>query len=310
MFVAGSLHLDVVVETPRLPAIDETVSGSSVAYRFGGKGGNQAVAAARMGAQTAMAGLVGRDEFGRVLLRELDAAGVDHNQVHITEMPSGMSVALVDANGDYGAVIVSGANLDLDGERVGVPETAGVLLLQNELPAAANLAIARSARKASERMLLILNAAPARPADPGLFELIDILIVNRIEAAALTGLARIDGNEAAAARKLASLTGSHAILTLGGDGLACCENNGGKARLLPAPAVTVKSTHGAGDMFVGTLASELARGSSLTDAMDFAQAAAALLVSTPADARSGITRSHVSRFQIECQPASNQQTGD
>ncbi len=129
VFVVGALHLDVVVDAPHLPALDETVVGSAVAYRFGGKGGNQAAAAARMGARVAMAGRVGRDAFGERLLAELDAAGVCRSQVLQGTGASGMSVAIVDQRGDYGAVIVSGVNREIRPEDVTVPNCAKVVLL-------------------------------------------------------------------------------------------------------------------------------------------------------------------------------------
>ncbi|MDH3264281.1 MAG: PfkB family carbohydrate kinase, partial [Paracoccaceae bacterium] len=111
VWVVGSLHLDVIVEAPRLPRLDETLVGQGVSYRLGGKGGNQAVAAARMGAEVAMAGAVGSDAFAETLLAELDRAGVDRAGVARLPGASGMSVAILDATGGYGAVIVSAANL-------------------------------------------------------------------------------------------------------------------------------------------------------------------------------------------------------
>ncbi|MEO0380852.1 MAG: PfkB family carbohydrate kinase, partial [Pseudomonadota bacterium] len=118
VFVAGSLHLDVVLRAPHLPGPDETVAGSSVDYVFGGKGGNQALAAARMGAKVAFAGRAGSDRFGDMLRETLGNSGIDLTGLQRDAGPSGMSAAIVDANGDYGAVIVSAANLNIDAHAI------------------------------------------------------------------------------------------------------------------------------------------------------------------------------------------------
>ncbi len=160
----------------------------------GGKGGNQAVAAARMGARVAMAGRVGRDRFGGMILAALDEAGVERSGVLEMDGASGMSVAIVDARGDYGAVIVSGVNREIGD--VAVP-SAKVVVLQNEVPEAVNLAVAEAAGDAR----VVLNAAPAREVDARLMARVDVLVVNRGEAAALAGVA--DPEAAAVARRRA-----------------------------------------------------------------------------------------------------------
>jgi ribokinase len=287
ILVAGSLHLDVIVNAPHLPRADETVAGSAVAYAMGGKGGNQAVAAARMGALVAMAGRVGTDAFGDRLLAGLEAAGVNRSQVQRDTGASGMSVAIVDAHGDYGAVIVSAANLNFVADAVRIPPGTSHVLLQNELPDQANRAIARAARTAGARV--ILNAAPARQPDSDLLAAVDILIVNRVEAADLLGLRHVDDAPVAAA-SLARLGPPVVILTLGAGGLILHD---GAPRALAAPSVSVVSSHGAGDAFIGALAAGLDRGASLRDACQFAQTAAALHVATPPDRRPAITAAQV-----------------
>jgi len=286
VFVAGALHLDVVVNAPHLPSRDETVVGSAVAYRFGGKGGNQAVAAARMGARAAMAGAVGQDGFGRAILAALDAAGVDRSQVRVVPGASGMSVAIVEAGGDYGAVIVSGVNREIDGAAITVPAQTRVVLLQNEVPEAVNRAVAAGAGAAR----VILNAAPARPVAPELLTRLDLLVVNRVEAAALAGT----GDPEAAARQLRGLGPQGVIVTLGGEGLVALDREG--LLRLPAPRVAVVSTHGAGDAFTGALAADLARGAGLHRALRFAQGAAALTVATDPDRRGELSETAVRRF--------------
>ena len=288
VFVAGALHLDVVVETPHLPRLDETATGTAVSYQCGGKGGNQAMAAARMGAQVAMAGRVGSDGFGATLLAGLQAAGVDVSHVVQDAGASGMSVALLQPDGGYGAVIVSAANLRIDPHALRIPIGTSVLLLQNEIPAAVNLAAATKARWSGAKV--ILNAAPARALDPALLALVDVLVVNRIEAADMLGLPdlRLDAPKAAA--RLQALGPACVIITLGGDGLILADR---RISHHPGHNVPVISTHGAGDAFLGALAARLDAGDSLGQATAFGQAAAALHVSTPVDQRGEISPAQV-----------------
>jgi ribokinase len=284
VLVAGSLHLDVVVDSPRLPRLDETLMGQAVACRGGGKGLNQALAAARMGAATAMAGAVGQDAFARDLLAALDAGGVDRRAVEVLPGASGMSVALVQPDGDYAAVVVSAANRAYAG---GTPIPAGtrLLLLQDEVPEAANLRLARAARAAG--VTVILNAAPARTLPDDLAALLDLLVVNRVEAQDLTGTAVADK----AARRLGARV-PQVIVTLGAGGLVGRGPQGGFVQ--PGFPVATVSTHGAGDAFVGALAAFWS--GDLPAAARLAQAAAALTVATRPDARAGLTRAAVEAF--------------
>jgi ribokinase len=284
VLVVGALHLDVVVDAPHLPSLDETVVGSAVAYRFGGKGGNQAVAAARMGARVCMAGRVGRDRFGEMILAALDEAGVERSGVLEVPGASGMSVAIVDARGDYGAVIVSGVNREI-GE-VAVPSSAKVVVLQNEVPEAVNLAVAAVAGAAR----VVLNAAPAREVPAALMARVDVLVVNRGEAAALAG----DPDPEVAAVALRAKGPGVVIVTLGGEGLVAAFDAG--VVRMAAPKVEVVSTHGAGDAFTGALAARLAKGDGLAEALSFAQGAAALTVATAPDARGRLSNAKVRAF--------------
>lgn len=285
----GSLHHDVIVTAPGLPRPDQTLQGSAVRYAFGGKGGNQAVAAARAGARAHMAGALGTDDIATTLRRALDEAGVDHTGVQTHPGASGMSVAISLPDGEYGAIIVSGANLLLDAEAVAFPPDCALLILQSEIMETANLTLARCARAASIRT--ILNAAPARPVAPDLLQLTDLLVVNRGEAADLLGLEEGGLDLPKAATDLAGRGPGSVIVTLGGEGLVIAE--GGKVTPQPAPKVRLISSHGAGDMFIGALAAEWARGSSLADAARFGQAAAALHVSTPLEDRGKITETAI-----------------
>ena len=289
VFVVGSLHLDVIVNAPSLPRPDETLIGSAVAYAFGGKGGNQALAAARMGAKTAMAGRVGGDLFGRHLLADLDRAGVDRTQVITDDGASGMSVAIVDTAGDYGAVVVSAANTRINAAAITIPPGTRVLCLQNEIPAAVNIAIAGQAK--ARGLQTLLNAAPALASPYASPDLFPHLIVNRVEAADMTGT----DDPMTAARQLSVRGYESVILTLGGDGLIVCTT--GDPVHCPAPRVTTISSHGAGDAFVGACAAMLAQGATMTIALDFAQAAAALHVATSPEQRADITPDQVSTFR-------------
>jgi len=279
ILVAGALHLDVVVDAPRLPALDETLPGSGVRYVMGGKGANQAVAAARMGARVAMAGAVGDDAFAATLLGTLEAAGVDHSGVRRLPGASGMSVAIVEQTGAYGAVIVSGVNRDLDPAAIQFPQGCRLLVLQNEIPEPVNVALAAKARTSG--IAVLLNAAPARTLPPMLIGALDLLVVNRVEAAQLSGSE--DPHIALAA--LRRLGPRAVIVTLGGDGLI---GDDGEAFAAPAFPVAVRSTHGAGDAFVGALAAEYLRRGRWRDAAAFAQMAAALHVSREPEARATI----------------------
>ena len=298
VFVAGSLHWDIVVDAPRLPRLDETLMGRSVNYRFGGKGGNQAVAAARMGASVAMAGRIGRDAFGAQLRQALAAAGVDHAQVLDCENASGMSVAIVDAAGDYGAVVVSAANTTLEAGDIRLPNGLKVMLLQNEVPAAVNVALAK---RAEDDTRILLNAAPVREVPQELLTRVDVLIANRVEAAAMTGANSETLEPETAVRQLCAMGPRAAVVTVGAAGLACADAQG--VTRLPAHRVDAVSSHGAGDMFCGALAAELARGTPLVGAARFGNAAAALAVSMDVGARATITAEDVRRFMSNADKA-------
>lgn len=285
ILVAGSLHLDVLVAAPHLPRMDETVTGLGVSYAFGGKGGNQAVACARMGAHSHMAGAVGHDDFAATILHTLDREGVDRAQVARVDGASGMSVAITEPEGGYGAVIVSAANLAFDPARVAFPRGCDMLILQNEVPEAANLFLAR--RAASAGIRVVLNAAPARVMSDELLSLTNLLIVNKGEAAALTGQDEDSLSPMGAARLLEEQVAGNVLITLGRHGVASVDD------IYPANPVRVISSHGAGDAFTGALATLWAQDATMTEAITFAQAAAALHCATPPDQRHSITAARV-----------------
>jgi ribokinase len=301
--VCGSLHLDVVVNSPALPQIDETVFGSEVNYICGGKGGNQAVAAAMNGVATAFIGCIGKDEFGARLNQHLNSHHIDCSGLQEVNVASGMSVAIVDANGDYGAVVVSAANTHIDTNNLALPDHTSMVLLQNELPQRVNIEIAKQAR--SRDIPVMLNAAPyvALPAE---FEsLIDILVLNRVEAEQFYNKTLDSTDAVVNVLSTAGTSVSTVIVTLGENGLVY-RNNTGRNNTGPNSAVnvhkkaacpvTVFSTHGAGDMFCGTLASQLVNKQSLDHAIDYAMATAAWYVSARLEERSAIDRASVDRL--------------
>jgi ribokinase len=301
--VLGSLHLDIMVHAPDRPKKGETLPGSAWGYKAGGKGGNQAVAAAQFGARVSMVGRVGNDDFGRRLLSHLRDAEVDAEYVHTDpEAGSGMSVAIIDAEGDYGAVIVSGANLRLSNkdleEARQVIGGAQVLVLQNEVLESINVAAARLAK--DNRIRVILNAAPARPLGPELSAQVDVLVVNAVEAEMICGVAVTSLSGATEAAVRLSEQVANVVVTAGGLGLAVAER--GKTPYAEAAhSVKLVDTHGAGDAFIGAFAARLASGLSLAEAVRFANAAAAVFVSVPVDQKKTVTSDRVLHFLSERQ---------
>ena len=282
LLVVGSLHWDVIVNAPHIPGRDETVAGQSVNYVFGGKGGNQAVAADQHGALTHFAGRIGGDAFGAQILNRLKQTNIRLAGLQRGEGASGMSVAIVDKNGDYGATIVSGENLLIDAKAILFPEALGVLLLQNEIDDKVNLAVAKRAK--GQGAAIWLNAAPARALGDELSQLLDVMIVNRVEAEFYKS------HLADHVKQRLTL-----IETQGGAGVAIHRHRQ-KPTHHEAFGVKVLSSHGAGDMFAGALAARHLMGQSMEDATHYAQAAAALHISSPLETRSNITPEQVLAF--------------
>jgi ribokinase len=285
--VVGSLHYDIMVRAPYLPRPGETLIGERWWWKPGGKGGNAAMAAARHGAAVEMVGCLGEDGFGERLRERMAAAGVGLGNLRSVEAGSGMSVAITQEDGDYAAVVVSGANRGLDAAQVaasaGVIRDSHVLLLQNEIDEQANVAAAQLARAAGTSV--ILNAAPARPLG-AMVGLVDVLVVNTVEAEML-GAGPVANLAAAAdaAHRLSSVA-STVIVTAGAAGVAAA--SGEESWRLHAFAVNAPDAHGAGDVFVGALAARLAGDAPLADALRYANAAAALHVGTPETERASL----------------------
>jgi ribokinase len=277
--VVGSINADLVVVAERLPGPGETVSGGRFARHGGGKGANQAVAAARLGASVAMVGAVGADELGDAALRELQEEGIDVSGVQrLDDAATGVALIVVDGAGENQIALAAGANGALAPEHVPALDGGGVLLLGFEVPDAVVVAAARAAAG----WTVILNPAPPREIPAEILRAHPIVTPNAHEAARLTG----EGDPEAAARALRERTGAPVVITLGGDGVLVLHHD---VERIPAPEVDVVDTTGAGDTFNGALAAELAAGRPLREAAAFAVAAAARST-TGEGARGGMPR--------------------
>jgi len=282
VLTVGSLHYDIMVEADHLPRKDETAVGSRWYPKFGGKGGNQAVAVARAGVTSRMFGALGDDGFGQFMRAALLAGGVQDDFVTtVAQVGSGMSVAILDAQGDYAATIVSGANLHNDLAALSNADLwadVGLLILQNEVPEVVNIAAAKQARLRGIRTLL--NAAPARELSADLVGLVDILVVNAVEAEMMGAgpISNLDDANGAAIHLAAQFDA--VIVTAGSQGLAAFTPDD-QSFSLRAEKVKTVSSHGAGDAFIGALCAALLGGETFKQAAHAASHAAALHVSTP-----------------------------
>ena len=289
ILVLGSLHLDVIVHSSRLPKPDETLLGDNVSYRFGGKGGNQAVAAAKIDVQVFMAGQIGTDNFGKQIYDTLSNQNINLDGLKMVDEATGMSVALIGSDGIYSAVVVSGVNQTIELSEIAVPDDLTVLVLQNEINTDANFEIIKKVPKST---FVILNAAPALTPNKDFFERIDLLVVNQLEAKMLLNEEPSIFNNLDALRKLQNLGPKEVIITMGADGYTGISKNG-EIFSEPGIKVDVLSTHGAGDSFVGTLAAFICKGEPINIAAQYAQASSALHVKTPIDQREKILQADI-----------------
>src|SRR5688500_609988 len=286
VLIVGSINVDLVVVAAQLPAPGQTVTGGVFARHQGGKGANQAVAAARAGAKVTMVGAVGDDEYGRRALADLKAAGVDVTRIAVMSGEStGVALIAVDERGANQIVVAPGANAALGAPAIGEalagyePRPGSVAVLSFELVDDAIVAAGRYA--VSRGLRLLVNPAPARPLPPPLLALSPIVLPNEGEATTLTG----QSDPQAAARALAGQTRGPVIVLLGSAGALRHEPGGSpETERLPAPTVAVVDTTGAGDAFVGALAAHLAMGKPLREAAAAAVEAASQSV-TSAGAR-------------------------
>jgi len=277
--IVGSANVDQVFRVTAIPAPGETVLSHGLSVALGGKGQNQAVAAARAGAATAFIGAIGDDAFGASIREGLAADGIATDGLRQADAPTGTALIAVDDSGENTIIVEAGANalLELRARDAAAIAEADVLVLQLEIPLATVTAAARAARAAGTRVLL--NAAPIRDLPAELLENVDILVVNEHEGAFLA--------RGAAVETLAPVV----IVTLGAAG-AVAHENGGEVRV-PAPTVSAVDATGAGDTFCGALAALLAEGAALEGALRFAVAAASLSVQKHGAVPSIPTRSEI-----------------
>ncbi len=275
--VFGSINIDFIVSLESLPRPGQTVLGSGYRTLPGGKGANQAAAAAKAAARVRFAGAVGRDMFAEVALAALKVVGVDTIGVRRTEdAATGAAFICVDAAGENQIAVASGANQQARAEHVPddwlAPETT--LLLQMELPAAESWRLAERAHARGARVML--NLAPALPIPDGVLDSLDALTLNEVGAMALARDRGIDADDpVAAARALARARDLWVILSLGAEGARAFTPE--EELCVAALAVTPLDTTGAGDAFVGVLAAGLDAGAGLSDALHYASVAGGLV---------------------------------
>ncbi len=291
--VVGSLNMDMVVNAPRHPQIGETILGGRFATFPGGKGANQAVAAARMGARVCMVGCVGDDGFGLELLRVARQDGIDTSHVSVDEKEAtGIALITVDAEGRNTIVVASGANLSLSPRHLHTAKQSfsnvDVLVTQLESPLeTVSEAIALAAQQG---IRVVLNPAPAQPLGAEILSRVDYFIPNEREALQISGTNTLDE----AIEKLLALGVRNLIITLGEQGALLV--SGDRRTQIPAYPVKVVDTVAAGDAFVGAFATGLAEGLSLEAAARLGSAAAAISVTRPGAQPSLPTRTEVEQF--------------
>jgi ribokinase len=269
VIVVGSVNVDLVVRAARLPSPGETVIGGTFSTAQGGKGANQAAAAAGLGARVRIVGLVGDDDFGREARSDLLARGVDLSHLGTATGPTGVALIVVDEDGENLIAVASGANEELTRQSVSsalavIDETSAVVLGNLEVPDGAVSAAAAAAR--DRGWTFVLNPAPARAIDPALIQLCDVLVPNEHEVAEL-GWSSVESLLDAGVRAV--------VVTLGSEGAALHRSGMAPRHVKPIPLDAVDTT-GAGDSFCGALATWLAEGASIEAALEAAVHAGSL----------------------------------
>jgi ribokinase len=269
--VVGSANMDLVGLAERLPAPGETVLGDDFVMTPGGKGANQAVAAARAGGECTFLGAIGSDSFGVTINARLHASRVNTAYLRTTYGASGVAVIMVDHHGENSILVSPGANRTFTGltaAEKAVVADADMLICQQEIPVSTVIEAGRAARDGGTRM--VLNAAPARELPPELLELIDLLVVNELEARAITGAGELDMDALLAVVP-------RVVLTLGSAGAWYGDRDGRSEKVPAFPVAAVDST-AAGDAFCGALAVAWGEGRDIVEAVRWACAAGAACV--------------------------------
>lgn len=276
--VLGSLNMDVVLRLAHMPARGETVHAQDLSYIPGGKGGNQAVACARHGAQVALVGCVGRDAHGEVLRNALLADGVDVSNVAVHDgVATGSAVVMVEADGSNRIAVIAGANAqaDLPANFAALLQQSDFLVVQFETP----LDVLERAIVAAHQVgcKVVLNPSPVKAVPSSWWPLVDTLVVNEHEAAELSGMAVADAATAVhAARYFLAQGVSRVVVTMGSQGALALDASGHSVH--PAPQVPVIDTTSAGDTFLGTMTTRLGEGCTLAQSVQWAISAASLCI--------------------------------
>ncbi|TYP76712.1 ribokinase [Paenibacillus methanolicus] len=300
LLVIGSLNMDIVVQTARYPLVGETITGENVHFIPGGKGANQAIAAARLGAETAMIGAVGQDAFGENLLHSLEKEGVDVSGIkQVAGVATGVASIYI-AEGDNSIVVVPGANNRLEFADIDRNEAllrqADIVLLQLEIPEETVLYAASKAKIFGKTV--VLNPAPAKPIPDELFQLADYITPNRTELGRYTGMETDGSSLGFAMQRMKEIGEAHIVTTLGSAGSAYIADDG-SIQTIPGHKVPVVDTTGAGDCYNAGLAISIATGRSLEEAVNFASLVSALAV-TKFGAQAGMpTIAEVRAFEAE-----------
>lgn len=296
VLVVGSINLDYVIHTERLPKLGETLTGDRFAMNFGGKGANQAIAIAKAGCRVKMLGSVGNDYSGNMALQNLENFGVDCDSVIRTDLPTGAAVITV-CGGDNHIILDKGANdcvtPALIEKKKQLFEWADILVMQYEIPTESVLLAARLAKENGK--MVILNPAPVKEVDPMLYAYIDWIIPNEFETHLITGIVQTNREDALRAMAVFRNMGcGNAIITLGNRG--CVYHKGETAGFEGIFDVKRVDTTAAGDSFIGGLCAAFCDGKSIDDAVYYASATAAITISRAGASVSIPTAEEVNSF--------------
>ena len=275
--VLGSLHYDIYIKSNSIPKIGETVLAEKWFPKLGGKGANQAVALNKELIKVKFISAIGNDFFSEFLIKRLQEENISLANISKVKGNSGISVAISNKSGDYSAVVVSGVNLEIPDALLyddRLWKDASFLIIQNEIKEEMNLAAAKEAKK--RNIKVFFNAAPAKKINHKLFECVDILLVNEIEAQQLSE--DYSSNFYTIATKLSNIV-SKVIITLGSDGVILCEKYNKPIHIKGFP-VNVKSAHGAGDYFAGKFLIDFIKNNNFENSIRIANKKTAEFIST------------------------------
>lgn len=291
ILIIGSINIDLVINTKILPKLGETIHGEKFMTSFGGKGANQATAVAKVNGGAKMIGAVGNDSFGKDLVANLNANGVNTDGVEIADTNSGVAVITV-CNGDNHIILDMGANgcvtKEVIDKNIDLVKEADIVIFQLEIPVETIIYAAGKAKEFGAKVLL--NPAPAAPIPNELLELTDIIIPNEHEAAAVTGEQDLE-------KALAILSDNGkrtVVITLGGDG--CMYMEDGEVKKMPAIETKVVDTTAAGDSFIGGFCAMLSQGKSVTEAVSYGTKVSSITVSRPGAANSIPTKEEIEKI--------------